>query len=133
MKSNEQKNSQIETNQNTKPAAGFNMSVMPFLSKDGEYVRFFLPGEITITEHANRFKGLLKLPYTPKTPTTPIADRGDYKPRLGLNAKIQVGLSRDGEWVTLYLPGNMGRIRNHVNAYKHLFKVPYEKKSRAVA
>lgn len=133
MKSNEQKNTQIQTIQNAKPFAGFNMSVMPVLSKDGEYVRFFLPGEITITEHVNRVKGLLKLPYTPKAPTVPMAERGDYKPRLGLNAKIRIGLSEDGEWVTLYLPGNMGRIRNHVNAYKYLFKAPYEKKSRAVA
>lgn len=133
MKSNEQKTNQIETNQNTKPYAGFNMSVMPVLSKDGEYVRFFLPGEITITEHANRFKGLLGLSYTPKAPTAPMVEKGDYKPRLGLNAKIRVGISKDGQWVTLYLPGNMGRISNHVNAYKHIFKLPYEKKSRAVA
>jgi len=52
-------------------------------------------------------------------------------PRLGLQAKIRFGLSKDGQWVTLYLPGNMGKISNHINAWKHILKVPYEKKNQA--
>ena len=129
MKTNEQKSTQTEVNQNVRQLTGFNTSIMPVLSKNGEHVYFFLPGEITITEHSNRFKGLLGLPYTPKAP----AEKTEFKPRLGMHAKIRVGLSKDGQWVTLYLPGNMGRISNHVNAYKHIFKIPYEKKPRAVA
>jgi len=132
MKTNAQEIKQTETKQaeaapNTKPYTGFNMSIMPVLSKSGEHVLFFLPGDITITEHANRFKGLMGLPYTPKAPV----EKTEYKPRLGMHAKIRVGISQDGQWVTLYLPGNMGRISNHINAYKHIFKIPYEKKTRA--
>jgi hypothetical protein len=83
--------------------------------------------EITIIEHANRFKGLLGLEYTPKAPS----EKREYIPRPGLHAKIRLGLSKDGQWVTVYLPGNMGKISNHVNAYKHIFKVAYEKKTKA--
>ena len=129
MKTNEQEIKQTEVTQATKPQTGFNTSVMPVLSKNGEYVYYFLPGDITITEHSNRFKGLMGLPYTPKAP----AEKTEFKPRLGMHAKIRLGLSKDGQWVTLYLPGNMGRISNHVNAFKHIFKIPYEKKARVAA
>ena len=122
MKTNTQENKQIETNQPVaaptgKPYTGFNMSVMPVLSKTGEHILFYLPGDITITEHVNRFKGLLGLSYTPKAPTERSAERQDFTPRLGMHAKVRVGLSKDGQWVTLYLPGNM-KVSNHVNAYK---------------
>ena len=49
----------------------------------------------------------------------------------GLQAKIRLSLSADGQWVTVYLPGNMGRISNHRNAYLHILGLPYEKKSKA--
>ena len=121
-----------ETNtQTVKPInerTGFNTSIMPVLGKTGEYVYFFLPGDITITEHANRFKGLLGIEYTPKAPAT---EKREHSPRLGLQAKIRLGLSNDGQWVTIYLPGNMGRITNHRNAYMHIFKIAYEKKAKA--
>jgi hypothetical protein len=136
MKTNAQENKQIETKTETaptgKPYTGFNMSVMPVLNKNGEHVHFFLP-DIVITEHVNRFKGLLGLQYTPKAPAEKMAEKADYKPRLGMHAKVRVGISKDGEWVTLYLPGNMGRISNHKNAYLHILKLPYERKTRAVA
>jgi hypothetical protein len=129
MKTKDQEIKQTDVNQNTKPITGFNMSIMPVLSKNGEHVYFFLPGEISICEHSNRFKGLLGFPYTPKSPS----EKSEFRPRLGLAAKVRVGLSQDGQWVTIYLPGNMGRISNHINAYKHIFKVPYEKKTRVAA
>lgn len=126
MKTNKQENTNQTTTQATQ-RTGFYTNIMPVLGKTGEYVYFFLPGEITITEHANRFKGLLGIDYTPKAP----GEKKEFVPRLGLHAKIRVGLSQDGQWVTIYLPGNMGKISNHVNAYKHIFKVPYEKKHAA--
>ena len=128
MKTNEQEIKQTEVTQTTQ-RTGFNTSIMPVLSKNGEHVFFFLPGEITICEHSNRFKGLLGLPYTPKA----VTEKTEFKPRLGMHAKIRVGLSEDGQWVTLYLPGNMGTIRNHRHAYLHIFKVPYTKKTRVAA
>ena len=119
-----------ETNQEATQATqrtGFYTNIMPVLGKTGEYVYFFLPGEITITEHANRFKGLLGIDYTPKTP----GEKKEFVPRLGLHAKIRISISKDGEWVTLYLPGNMGKISNHSNAYRYIFKQPYSKKTQA--
>ncbi len=127
----------MKTNQNeindrdreqSKERTGFSTSIMPVLSKTGEYIHFFLPGDIVITEHANRFKGLLGLEYTPKAQTT---EKREYAPRVGLHAKIRVGLSRDAQWVTIFLPGNMGRIVNHRNAYMHALGLPYEKKAKA--
>ena len=129
MKTNEQKSTPTEVTQNVRQLTGFNTSIMPVLSKNGEHVYYFLPGDITICEHSNRFKGLLGFPYTPKAP----AEKTEFKPRLGMHAKIRVGLSKDGQWVTIYLPGNMGRISNHINAFKHIFKIPYQKVTRAVA
>ena len=122
---NETKNQVAEQ---TKERSGFVASTMPVLGKTGEYLYFFLPGDITITEYANRFRGLLGLAYTPKAQT---AEKREYVPRLGLQAKIRVSLSKDGQWVTIYLPGNMGRITHHRNAYLHAMGLPYEKKSRA--
>ncbi|MGK5087331.1 hypothetical protein WDW86_07215 [Bdellovibrionota bacterium FG-2] len=122
---NETKNQAIEQN---KERAGFITNVMPVLGKTGEYVYIFLPGEITITEHVNRFKGLLGIEYTPKAPAT---EKREFVPRLGLQAKVSMALSQDGQWVTIYLPGNMGRIVNHRHAYMHILGLPYEKKSRA--
>jgi len=58
--------------------AGFYTNIMPVLGKTGEYVYFFLPGEITITEHVNRIKGLLGLEYTPKTP----GEKKEFVPRV---------------------------------------------------
>lgn len=107
---------------------GFYINVMPVLSKDTNYVRFFV-GDMTVTEHANRFKGLLGLEYTKKE----AAEKQEYTPRAGLHAKVKVFLSDDKEWVTVVLPGNLGRIRNHANAYKHIFGVPYEKKAKKAA
>lgn len=122
---NEIKNQPVEI---SKERTGFNTSIMPVMGKTGEYVYFFLPGDITITEHVNRFKGLLGIEYTPKAPAT---EKREYSPRLGLQAKIRLSLSADGQWVTVYLPGNMGRISNHRNAYLHILGLPYEKKSKA--
>jgi hypothetical protein len=119
-----------ETKQEVAPATqrtGFYTNIMPVLGKTGEYVYFFLPGELIITEHVNRLKGLLGIDYTPKTP----GEKKEFVPRLGLHAKIRIGLSKDGQWVTLYLPGNMGKISNHVNAWKHILGVPYTKKNQA--
>lgn len=109
--------------------AGFFTNIMPVLGRDGETVYFFLPGEMTVTEHMNRFKGLLGLDYTPKAPL----ERGLSRKRYGFFAKVRVGLSQDGEWVTVYLPGNLGKIVNHRNAYLHAFKLPYEKKGTVAA
>ena len=111
-----------------KQQTGFYTNLMPILSKSGEHVLFFLPGEIVVTEHVNRFKGLLGIEYTPKAPSQ---EKREYAVRTGLQAKVRMGLSPDGQWVTLYLPGNMGKVSNHVNAYKHIFKIPYEKKTKA--
>ena len=108
---NETKNQAAEQ---SKERTGFSTSAMPVLGKTGEYLYFFLPGDIVITEHANRFKGLLGIAYTPKPAS---AEKRESSPRLGLHAKIRVGISKDGQWVTVYLPGNMGRITNHRNAY----------------
>jgi hypothetical protein len=126
MKTNESeiKSESVEMNRRR---AGFNASIMPVMGKTEEFVYFFLPGDITITEHANRFKGLLGIEYTPKNPST---EKREYTPRLGLHAKIRLSLSRDGQWVTVYLPGNMGRITHHRNAYLHLLSIPYQKKSK---
>ncbi len=104
---------------------GFYMNAMPIVSKANDLVFFFLPGDMVITEHANRFKGLLGLEYTPRTPST---EKREYFPRIGFQAKIRIGLSSDGQWVTIYLPGNMGQIRNHRNAYLRAFGLPYERK-----
>lgn len=112
----------------TTPRTGFYTNTMPVLGKTGEYVHYFLPGDVVITEHANRYKGLLGIPYTPKAQS---AEKKEFTPRAGLHAKIRIGLSRDGQWVTVFLPAGMGRISNHVNAFKHIFKVPYERKARA--
>ena len=123
-------NNQIKTEQVTQNAerSGFYTKVMPVLSKDGEYVYFFL-GEMTVTEHANRFKGLLGIEYTPKLP----GEKAKPTPRVGLHAKIELSLSKNKEWVTIYLPGNLGKISNHVNAYKHIFGVQYSKKTQVAA
>ena len=72
---------------------------------------------------------MAKLKVAPKAP----AERMQARKRYGFFAKIRIGLSQDSEWVTLYLPGNLGRIVNHRNAYLHAFKLPYEKKQRAIA
>ena len=117
-----------QTAEVTQERAGFYTNIMPVLGKTGEYVYFFLPGDITITEHVNRFKGLLGLEYTPKAPQT---EKREYAPKLGLQAKVRIGISKDNQWVTLYLPGNLGRISNHRHAYLHLLKLPYEKKTQA--
>lgn len=122
---NEIKTQAVEQN---KERAGFITNVMPVLGKTGEYLYFFLPGDITITDNANRFKGLLGIEYTPKAPTT---EKREFVPRPGLHAKIRIGLSKDGQWVTVYLPGNMGKIVNHRNAYLYVLGLPYEKKTQA--
>lgn len=127
METNNQATQQQSTNNKTE-RAGFHTNVMPVLSKDGEYVYFFLP-DMTVVENANRFKGLLGIEYTPKAKE----DRIKSAPRTGLHAKVQISLSQSKEWVTIYLPGNLGKISNHVNAYKRIFKVEYTKKERAVA
>jgi hypothetical protein len=126
METNTQQSKQQQAQSNERP--GFYINVMPVLSKDGNYVRFFI-GDMTITEHANRFKGLMGLAYTPKE----TGEKQEYIPRVGLHAKVKVFLSNDKEWVTVALPGNLGRIRNHVNAYKHIFGVAYEKKAKKAA
>ena len=72
------------------PRTGFYTNVMPVLSKSGEYVHFFLPGDVTVTEYANRFKGLLGFDYVPKAPN---AEKREFTPRTGLHAKVRVGLS----------------------------------------
>lgn len=123
---NETKN---QASEQSKERTGFNTNMMPVLGKTGEYVYFFLPGDIVITEHANRFKGLLGIKYTPKPQP---AEKREYQPRLGLHAKIRVGLSNDGQWVTIYLPGNMGRITHTRNAYLRILGLSYEKKNQAV-
>jgi hypothetical protein len=87
-----------ETVESTQERPGFYTNIMPVLGKTGEYVYFFLPGDITITEHVNRFKGLLRLEYTPKAPST---EPREYTPKLGLQAKVRVGVSKDGQWVTV--------------------------------
>lgn len=120
-----------ETQQEANAAAprnGFYTNVMPVLGKTGEYVHYFLPGDVVITEHANRFKGLLGIPYTPKAPSV---EKKEFTPRVGLQAKVRIGLSKDGQWVTVFLPAGMGRISSHINAFKYLFKVPYERKTKA--
>ena len=70
---------------------------------------------------------MLGIAYTPKAP----AEKGEFKPRYGLYAKVRIGLSEDHQWVTVYLPSNMGKIVNHINAYKHIFGVAYEKKAKS--
>lgn len=131
MKTKNQQSDQEPTNgqASTSTRPGFHLNVMPVLSKDGNYVRFFL-GDMTVTEHANRFKGLLGMEYVKKEATerTP-----EFTPRVGLHAKVRVFLSQDREWVSVVLPGNLGRISNHINAYKYIFKVPYEKKGAKAA
>ena len=126
-------NKQEITNQEVTPSkerAGFVTNIMPVLSKNEEYVYFFLPGDMTIVEHANRLKGVLGIPYTPKAASS---EKREYAPRTGLHAKVRIFKSQDGQWVTVVLPGNMGKIVNHINAYKYAFKLPYEKKVKAVA
>ncbi|MBS1983599.1 MAG: hypothetical protein JST16_05445 [Bdellovibrionales bacterium] len=127
---NSQPSQDPTADQNTVPKRpGFHINVMPVLSKDGNYVRFFL-GDMTVTEHANRFKGLLGMEYEKRefSERTP-----EFTPRVGLHAKVRVFLSQDREWVSVVLPGNLGRISNHVNAYKYIFKIPYEKKGAKAA
>ena len=129
MKTNKQETTKTEVTQ-INPRTGFYTNIMPVLGRDGETVFIFLPGEMTIIEHANRFKGLLGIKYTPKAPTEKPAEA---RTRYGFHARVRVGLSQDGQWVTLYLPGNMGKVVNHVNAYFHIFGVPYEKKAKREA
>ncbi len=123
-------NNQIanEQSSNNTERSGFYTKVMPVLSKDGEYIYFFL-GDMTVTEHANRFKGLLGIEYTPKQQ----GEKSKPTRRTGLHATIELSLSKNKEWITIYLPGNLGKISNHVNAYKHIFGVEYTKKSKAAA
>ncbi len=47
---NETKSQAVEQH---KERTGFSASTMPVLSKSGEFVHFFLPGDIVITEYAN--------------------------------------------------------------------------------
>lgn len=131
MKTNKQESTKTEATPITQatPRTGFYQNIMPILARDGETVIIRLPGEMMIFEPANRFKGLLGIKYEPKAPV----DRSELKTRYGFHARVRLGLSQDGQWVTIYLPGNMGRIVNHVNAYKHIFGIPYEKKVRAEA
>lgn len=126
MKANKQEN-QVKVGSQGKERSGFIANVMPVMGKTGEYVYFFLPGEMTITENANRFKALLGISYTPKSKA---AQRPEYQPRAGLHAKVRIGLSEDGQWVTLYLPGSLGKICNHVNAYKHIFGIEYTRRAQ---
>jgi hypothetical protein len=46
--------------------------------------------------------------------------------------KTNAFVSRDGEYLTHVLPGNV-RIRKHVNFYKALLKVPFVPKKREVS
>ncbi|MBS1983214.1 MAG: hypothetical protein JST16_03500 [Bdellovibrionales bacterium] len=127
---NNQPNQESITEQAPVPTRpGFHINVMPVLSKDGNYVRFFL-GDMTVTEHANRFKGLLGMEYERKEASERTQE---FTPRVGLHAKVRIFLSQDREWVSVVLPGNLGRISNHINAYKYIFKVPYEKKGAKAA
>lgn len=127
MKSKTQE-TKLEAPKQNPVASGFITNVMPVLGKTGEYVYFFLPGDITITEHANRIKGVLGIEYTPKSKPT---ERREYQPQLGLHARIQrITLSQDGEWVTIHLPGRLGKICNHINAYNFIFQRPYVKKAQ---
>lgn len=87
-------NSQNKNDQATQTTerSGFHTKVMPVLSKDGQFVYFFL-GEMAITEHANRFKGLLGIECSPKTP----GEKSKPTPRAGLHAKIDISLSKSKE------------------------------------
>jgi hypothetical protein len=131
MKTNKQETTKSEITQipQATPRTGYYQNIMPVLSRDGETVFVFLPGEMTVVEPANRFKGLLGIKYEPKAPT----DRSELKTRYGFHARVRLGISQDGQWVTIYLPGNMGKVVNHVNAYNHIFGIPYEKKVKAEA
>lgn len=134
MKTNKQESTKIETTEvpqiiQSTQRTGYYQNIMPVLSRDGENVYLFLPGEMMVVEPANRFKGLLGIPYTPKAPT----ERTELKTRYGFHARVRLGFSPDRQWVTVYLPGNMGRVVNHVNAYNHIFGVPYEKKAKREA
>ncbi|MEO5970808.1 MAG: hypothetical protein ABIQ95_12850 [Bdellovibrionia bacterium] len=83
-----------------------------------------------MTETANRFKALLGLPFEGPEKTFDLKMQG---PKLGFSARARIEVSPNREWVTIYLPNNMGRICNHVNAYKHIFGIPYEKKAPSSA
>lgn len=118
----------IEPNINNPERSGFYTKIMPVLSKDGGFVYFFV-GKMIVTEHTNRFKGLLGIQYDSK----PTIEKSNPTPRAGLHVKIELSLSKNKEWVTIYLPGNLGKICNHVNAYKHIFGVKYTKKPQFAA
>ena len=125
MNTNKQETPKTEGSQQR---TGFYTNIMPVLGRDGETLYFFLPGETTVIEHVNRFKGLLGIEYTPKAPA---GEKSPTRQRYGLHAKVRVGISEDRQWITLYLPGNMGRISNHVNAYK--LNRPFERTSANLA
>lgn len=47
----------------------------------------------------------------------------------GFIADVRAYLSKDGEYLTLVLPGNM-RVRKHVNFLKKILGVPFTPKAR---
>ena len=49
----------------------------------------------------------------------------------GFFAEPRVTLSKDGQYLLHFLPGNM-IVRKHVNLYKKLLSIPFEAKTPAV-
>lgn len=53
------------------------------------------------------------------------------QPAQGFYAQPKAFLSKDGEYLTLVLPGDM-KVRKHVNFFKAILGVPYTPKPKAV-
>lgn len=58
------------------------------------------------------------------------AQSPNSSPVQGFYAQPRAYLSKDGEYLTLVLPGNM-IIRKHVNFFKAILGVPYVRKTKS--
>lgn len=63
MEQNENQNQAQVNNQNQ----GFFAEPRISLSKDGQYLLHFLPGNMIVRKHINLYKKILGIPYEPKT------------------------------------------------------------------
>ncbi len=56
--------------QDSNPKQGFFAEPRVALSKDGEYLLHFLPGNMIVRKHINLYKKILGIAYSPKATTT---------------------------------------------------------------
>lgn len=70
-----EKENQVQTqptNQNA-PTQGFFAEPRIALSRDGQYLLHFLPGNMVVRKHINLYKKILGVPYVPKAAAEQVA------------------------------------------------------------